>query len=276
MNNREIQTQLRKIVETFIRRIQNELQLRLRKWPTDLEHKETREVVGALLSRQVTLATQLAASQSNWNGHAAPLFLRAMADVYINLAWVLSNPNERSKKFVVYGLGQRKLELEHRRAELETRKPKAGELEMIQFEEDWINRQRATFLTDVNLGSWSGISTRAMAIEADCLDFYHYVYTPFSACVHSMWHHVAKYNLIECGNPLHMQHAVPTLIEAPIDPHYLHLAARYLQKSFKQFDNVFDIAFPKTNALQGLTSGLNQLERKITSKSTRTKPSPKK
>jgi hypothetical protein len=108
-----------------------------------------------------------------------------MADVYINFAWVLCDPGDRAKKFILYGLGQAKLELEHRRADLASREAKVGELERIQIQEDWINKQRATFLTDVNVGSWSGISTRTMADEAGCIDFYNYVYTPFSACTHS-------------------------------------------------------------------------------------------
>jgi hypothetical protein len=124
-------------------------------------------------------------SPSSWNGHIAPLLLRAMADVYINFAWVLCDPGDRAKKFILYGLGQAKLELEHRRADLASREAKVGELERIQIQEDWINKQRATFLTDVNVGSWSGISTRTMADEAGCIDFYNYVYTPFSACTHS-------------------------------------------------------------------------------------------
>jgi hypothetical protein len=78
-----------------------------------------------------------------------------------------------------------------------------------------------------------------------------------------MWHHVAKYNLIECNNPLHMQHAVPALTEAPIDPNYLHLAARYLQKTFSTFDNAFGTSYPQKSALNVLVSGLNQLERKV-------------
>jgi hypothetical protein len=48
-----------------------------------------------------------------------------------------------------------------------------------------------------------------MAEEAGCIDFYNYVYTPFSACAHSMWHHIARYDLRECGNPLHRHHRRP-------------------------------------------------------------------
>jgi len=31
-----------------------------------------------------------------------------------------------------------------------------------------------------------------MAEEAGCIDFYNYVYSPFSGCVHSMWQHIGQ------------------------------------------------------------------------------------
>jgi hypothetical protein len=185
-----------------------------------------------------------------------------MADVYINLAWVLRDPKERAKKFILYGLGQAKLELEHRRVDLETREAKPGELEYVQALEDWINVQRATFLTDVNLGSWSGLSTRTMADESECIDFYNYVYTPFSSCVHSTWSHIARYNLQRCNNPLHRYHLMPSLIEAPIDPDYIFLAARYLQKTFSKFDESFGTRSRYRSALDVLEAGLNKLSQR--------------
>lgn len=220
------------------------------------------EVIGGLLARQVTLAVQLAASLPNWNGHIAPLFLRTMADVYINMAWVLGDPDDRAKKFILYGLGQAKLEIERRRADMENSEASDGEVEYIQIQEDWINQQRATFLTDVNIGSWSGLSTRNMAEEAGCLDFYNYVYTPFSSCTHSTWFHIARYNLVPCNNSLHRYHSVPAIVDAALDPHYLHLSARYLQKTFKKFDETFGVSFSRKPALDTLTDALARLEKK--------------
>jgi hypothetical protein len=274
MRERIFRARLQEVVEAFARQANEDLEFRLKKWPTDLKHNDVHEVVGALLARQVTLAIQLASSLSNWNGHIAPLFLRAMADVYINFAWVLCDPDNRAKKFILYGLGQAKLELEHRRADLATREAKVGELDYIQIQENWINRQRAVFLTDVNVGSWSGISTRTMADEAGCLDFYNYVYTPFSSCVHSTWSHVARYNLSPCNNPLHRYHSVPAIIDPPPDPDYLHLAARYLQKTFAKFDEALGRPTKRKTALRVLTDGLVRLEREVARSSTaRRRPS---
>jgi hypothetical protein len=97
-----------------------------------------------------------------------------------------------------------------------------------------------------------------MAEEAGCLDFYNFVYTPFSACTHSMWHHVARYNLKQCQNPLHRFHAAPDVPEAPsLDPHYLYLGAKYLQKTFATFDNAVGTTIDFQSAFDLLGDGLS-------------------
>ena len=257
-NNSQYET-IRRIIEAFVNRAREELAQRWSSWRVDLARNEVHEAIGALLARQVTLATQLAQAPSIWNGHVAPLVLRAMADVYITLAWILKDPDDRARKFILYGLGQEKLQLEHRKAQITDREPTPEDQLMIEASEAWINSQRFTFLTEVNLGSWSGLSTREMADQAGCLDFYNYVYVPFSACSHSMWHHVARYNLMLCSNPLHQYHRVPGEPEPGIDPDYLYLAAKYLQKAFATFDATLGIEFQGPSAFKQLCDALDQL-----------------
>ena len=50
---------------------------------------------------------------------------------------------------------------------------------------------------------------RDFFVEENGKHFYDFVYTPFSAAVHNMWHHVARYNLTYCDNPLHRYHRIP-------------------------------------------------------------------
>ena len=251
--------QIEQIIRTFIEQSRIELKERWEKWAIDLTKNEVHEVVGALLGRQVTLARQIAECPPIWNGHTAPIILRAMADVYITLAWVLKEPLERSRKFILYGLGQAKLQLEHRKTQIGDREPTPEEKMLIEASEAWINSQRFTFLTEVNVGSWSGIPIRQMAEEAECIDFYNYVYSPFSACAHSMWHHIARYNLRQCANPLHQYHQVPEDHELPMDPYNLYLAAKYLQKSFCAFDKKFSIKVDVTSAYECLCEELEKL-----------------
>jgi hypothetical protein len=219
------------VLDRFSDRASDELFRRWDLWRVDLSEAEVYEVVGALLARQVTLATQLARCPHAWNGHVAPLILRAMADVFISVAWILGEPLERARKFIRFGLGRLKLEVEHRRAEAEPSDSEAQEF--IKLQEEWINEQRFSFLVDVDLSPvWSGVNTRQMAEEAGHLDFYNYVYTPFSGCTHSMWQHVGKYNLETCTNPLHRYHRVPASQDVEPNISYLYLAAKYLQKTF--------------------------------------------
>src|SRR3989344_2680570 len=262
--------EVEQLIKSFIEGTRLELSQRWEKWTIDLLQNEIHEVVGALLARQVTLARQMAQCPTIWNGHIAPIILRAMADVFISLAWVLKDPLDCSRKFVLYGLGQAVLQLEHRKSQIVDREPTAEEKTLIEASEAWINSQRFSFLTDVNVGSWSGISTRKMAEEAGCLDFYNYVYNPFSACAHSMWHHVARYNLRQCANPLHQYHQVPEDPDFPIDPHNFYLAAKYLEKTFHAFDEKFSIKVDVPSAYDQLCEGLDRLSATNTERETDT------
>lgn len=85
MNEESDFRQLEELIRSFVKQARLELQERWGKWALDISENEIHEVVGALLARQVTLSRQIAECPSIWNGHIAPIILRAMADVYISL-----------------------------------------------------------------------------------------------------------------------------------------------------------------------------------------------
>lgn len=66
---------------------------------------------------------------------------------------------------------------------------------MLEVGQRWIDQQRVEWLLRRSRQMVRSKRAGEMAKEANCIDFYNYIYTPFSACVHSMWHHVARYNL---------------------------------------------------------------------------------
>lgn len=263
MNNQDIWKDIEEIVSTYIKAVRNELYERWKKWPLDLSHHEMHEVIGALLARQVTLATQLAQAPSIWNGHIAPLILRTMTDAYINLAWIFIEPLDRARKFILHGLGQEKLEIEHGKAQLEANGKDVKSDFLIKFKEDWLNSQRFEFLTEVNIGSWSGIDTRKMAEEAGCIDLYRYAYTPFSTATHNMWHHVSRYNLGICPNPLHRFHKIPIDPSVDIDPDYLYRAAKYVAKTFHLFDEKTGIEYSGPSAFELLVQAFEKFSESI-------------
>ena len=223
----------------------------------DISQSETKEVVGGLLSRQAKLAIDLVQNPGVWTEHSAPLFLRAMADVHITLAWILEDANTRSRQFIHYGLGQAKLEIEKRKARLAASDPPAAdEQAFIEFLESWVGSQRYTFLTEVNVGSWSGASTRQMAHEAGLRDYYDYVYAPFSSCVHSTWQHVERLNTAFCDNPLHRFHRVPAMARRDRDPYYALLAAECLDETLSVVDESFGLHSACSTAYEELAEAL--------------------
>ena len=202
--------------------------------PKDLYANEQQEVIGALLARQVTLATHLARGPNICNWHLGPLVLRTMIDAYITLAWILEEPETRSRLYILYGLGQEKLQIEHLKASKS--EDDAPVAQLINARERWVNSQRYTFITDVDVGSWSGINTREMAEQIGELNLYNFAYTPFSACGHNMWNHVGRFNLQACNNPLHKFHGVPAPTELDADFDIVMRAAEYLEKTFRKAD----------------------------------------
>jgi hypothetical protein len=142
-----------------------------------------------------------------------------MTDVHITLSWILLDPKLRSRQYIDFGLGQAVLELEHRKKQFESvvDDSKKDTEQIIRAGEAWINSQRWNFLVEVNVGAWSGKSTREMAQESGILDFYNYVYVPFSQCAHSTWYHVGRYNSGPSDSPLTRQLWLPRIEDSASD-----------------------------------------------------------
>ncbi|MCH7497685.1 MAG: hypothetical protein IH971_07525 [Candidatus Marinimicrobia bacterium] len=220
---------------------ENELNERWAAWKKDFAENEVHEVIGGLLARQATLFIKMSQSPPMWNWHMGPLILRTMVDTHIAIAWILEDRLERSRKYIHFGLGQTKLEIEHRKKQLEEEGPDKEAQQFIDVLEAWLNSQRWSFLTEVNIGRWSGISTREMAEDAGITDFYNYCFMPFSAGTHSQWHHIARMNLNHCNNPLHRYHRLPAINDDHTTIEPLILAAKYVWKSMDLFDRKFDV-----------------------------------
>jgi Family of unknown function (DUF5677) len=199
---------------------------------------EAFSVIGGLLARQVTLSIQLARSPNTWNGHSAPLFLRAMTDLHIALAWILEDLPERSKKYILHGLGEEKLLIEQYRQTLrdQPNDPSRDQIaQIIDAKEKWINSQRREFFVEVNLGHWAQLDYRKMSQESGCEDLYKFAYKPFSHAAHNMWPHVSVYNCRYCENSLHKHHLIPDLTNFPCDLDYLYRSCKYVDKVYQLF-----------------------------------------
>ena len=256
---RQGRRRVERIVIGYQKRLYDEIENRIGRWPVDLTQREVHEVVGGLLARQATLGIQLASSPGIWNGHVAPLILRTMVDTFITFAWIIEDPVDRARKFILYGLGQAKLEIEHRSELLKKSGRDPEQDPVVQHKKAWLDSQRFAFLTEINLGSWSGISTRKMAEQSECLDIYRHAYTPFSAATHSTWEHVARYNLVHCESPLHRHHRIPWVYRDPLDADYLYRGAKYVEKTFRRFESAFGLDTPEDTALAFLETEIDKL-----------------
>lgn len=240
-----------------------QLQKKWESWTVNPNNIEVHETIGGLMARQVSLFVQIVSNPGIWNGHVGPLVLRSMVDTYINFCWIWGSPVERAQAFIQYGLGQEKLNLEHLKKAMQEAGDDPDQSEVVNDLTTWIDTQRWRFLTDVNVGSWSGKSTRAMAEEAGCKEIYNHAYQPFSAPVHSMWNHIAKYNLQHCNNPLHKYHRIPIDPEMHLDISYVVNAAKYVEKTFHVFDQKIGVESPKTTFLDRVEQSLSQMVEEI-------------
>lgn len=197
------------------------------------------DVAGALVYRQLTLSSIFCNNADLWNHHVAPMLLRSMIELIISYKWICQDSNTRTMQFINYGLGRDKLYREKLRSML-------GD-DDVDIYDDWLTSQKNENFIDINLGSWTGINLRVAADEVGLKDLYDGAYDPFSANVHNQWHHVAKYNLIRCKNPMHNYHFMPGSLESSFNPnmHYLLLSSKYLSMTFEIFKTQFNIVSEK-------------------------------
>ena len=231
---------LKYVVSSSIERLEN----RWNSWKIDANQIELHEVIGAIVARQISLAKSFSNNPQLWNNDLAPLIMRSMAENIINLRWIIKDPLNRAQKFIEWGIGNEKLQIEKRTNEIAEAGGDPMQDKAIELATAWVDFHRYTFLTSVNVGSWSGIPVRQMAIEADSKDFYDLVYDKFSNCAHSSWNHIGKFNVEISENPLHKFLRLPYVDPGHIDPFYAHLAIKYLSMVFDTFESEF---FPDIN-----------------------------
>lgn len=231
---------LSEVLNNYIDKVNSSLDERISAWNCSIADREIRDVIGGLMARQVSLATNFAANPGIWNIDVAPIFLRCMADVYITFCWIIKDTQVGCRRFIEYGLGQQKLALEKYKEQVLKEEGDVGTeiREFIETREKMLEMEKNRFLVPVNLGSWSEMSTREMAQEVGEERFYDYVFVQFSSSIHSTWQHIWRFNLCPCTNPLHGGHRVPINLSLPPDLQQLMNAAKYLCKVFKKFDGV--------------------------------------
>ncbi len=169
---------------------------------------ETAEVLFGFASRMYRVFYEFIQRPSSWSPATAGYFLRALLDARIVSAWLISrNDPELIAAYREYGLGQLKLLKEHIEADLDDADdPQVqGMLEHIDAR---VNFEREDWAQSVNVGSFSGVSIRRMAIEADLKREYDLGYAPLSSESHGEWPAVRDHDTVECVEALHGRHRI--------------------------------------------------------------------
>lgn len=250
------------LVDGFCDKVREEIFGHIKNIQINLMEPSIHSVFSALLARQGTLAMELSKAVSAWNYHSAPLFIRAMVDVHITAAWLMGDPQDRCKKYVEHGLGQEKLLCEHFKAQLTAQGKNPDEDENIKKLEAWINAQKYTFLLPVELGAWSGKSTREMAIECGLQDAYNFSFQTFSSCVHSTWNHIARYNAQPSESPLHRYTFIADMPELRPDIHQLDTVARRLDETLSLYQKFLKMPEKVHSLEEWLDQRLDELSEK--------------
>jgi hypothetical protein len=140
-------------------------------------------------------------------------------------------------------LGQEKLQIERQKSilsELGAEDRRTHEL-MIEAMQSWVENQHYLFLQYVDIGSWSGISTRKMAEEAECLNIYDFAFTPWSYSVHSTWNHIGKADSFPSAEPLHKHIRQPANLRHGQHFDVVWQAAKYFDETCSLLVNEFNL-----------------------------------
>ena len=206
-----------------------------------------REVAECLLARNASIYMELATSPTLWRGTVAPMLLRPMIEVNINLKYIAMDPVERAEKFIAYGLSQGKMFSENFAKEEEEGHEGVWEVlfkEATRIWEEFVEEERKLEDVKVKWGDWEGGNTRKRAQEAGMAGVYRHGWNMFSPCIHGTWQFVGRFNGFRTSPGGRLKGRI-TAGEGEWTPHYLYVGAKYLDASIETFDEAFHISIPR-------------------------------
>ena len=241
---------------------------RFREGKIDIFKSRWREVAECLLGRITSLYMTMTEGPVLWTGTSAPLILRPMIEIVINMAYIAKDPVPRSMAYIEYGLGTAKaMAAKYETVEIQAQdEGLKGLLKgAVQTEKEFIEAEKAIWAVDVNMGDWDGSNVRKRAQETEYDQLYEYTWNSFSACVHSTWQHVGRYNGTRCKNPLHRGHLRGRISGWPTEWSfdYLWRAAKYLDLGLDVYDNAFDVSCGR-ESVRNMCAGWVEREKRRT------------
>jgi hypothetical protein len=174
----------------------------------DPAHDEPNAVLLGLASRMYRLLYAFIERPSAWTPDVGGLHLRPIVDTRILVGWLIARDDpEIYAAYREHGLGRLKLLREHIKADFgEDLDDKAQEV--LDYLDGRVNLERDELFQPVNLGSFTDVDIRKMAIEAGLKREYDLTYAPLSSENHGEWPTVREDDTLICEEPLHGNHRV--------------------------------------------------------------------
>lgn len=180
--------------------------------PARLYEKERQEVISGLVARAGRDLIAVLTAPDLWCMEHGAHIARMLVESKIYLHWMALQEPSIYREFQEYGAGKAKL-YARISEELPPEARTAGFREAVEeFKRLSHNHEvldhRVVDTRDTFAG---GKSIRAMAEEADLLDFYRQAYSLASGVAHSEWWSVETHAMEPCLNVLHGRHLIPSL-----------------------------------------------------------------
>jgi hypothetical protein len=216
--------------------------------PVDLYSPARHEVTCGLVARATRVVGAALSTPHLWSGEHGVTPMRVLAETTILLSW-MNQQDDASvyERFQNYGRGKQKLMKYHFDELIESfpDEPPVFVEEVAKRLDEKMGGGWGLSFQDVNVEStFSGLSVRQMAAEADLHDTYRYVYQPASGVTHGEWWALEDYVMQRCMNPLHLFHSIPSFeLEPPITPQFGPLLVHTLQEVI---DLALKTLFPTT------------------------------
>jgi Family of unknown function (DUF5677) len=175
---------------------------------SDPEADEPNELLLGLASRMYRLLSAFLNRPSAWVPDTAALHLRPLVDARILSGWLIAkNDPALFEAYRVHGLGRLKLLREHIKEDVGDNPPESAREMLEQFDRR-VNLERDEMTQTVNLGAFTSVSQRDMAIQAGLKREYDLSYAPLSSANHGEWPAVRDTDTVLCTEPLHAGHRV--------------------------------------------------------------------
>jgi hypothetical protein len=180
--------------------------------PARLYEKERQEVISGLVARSGRDLIAVLTAPDLWCMEHGAHIVRMLVETKIYLHWMALQDPSIYREFQEYGAGKAKL-YARISEELPTEARTAGFREAVEefmrlsHNHDVLDHR----IVDTRDTFAGGKSIRAMAEEADLLDFYRQAYSLASGVAHSEWWSVETHAMEPCLNVLHGRHLVPSM-----------------------------------------------------------------